>query len=49
MPTNKVFYFSHAPENVYAIIREEVLPGIELVTLSEAADEEWPYSSVKSR
>ena len=40
MPTHKVFYFSHAPENVYAIIREEVPPGLELVTLDEDSDDE---------
>ncbi len=40
MPTHKVFYFSHAPENVYAIIREEVPAGIELVTLDADSDDE---------
>jgi phosphoglycerate dehydrogenase-like enzyme len=40
MPTHKVFYFSHAPQNVYDIIREEVPEGFELVTLREDADEE---------
>ena len=40
MPTHKVFYFSHAPENVYAIIREEVPPGLELVTLDADSDDE---------
>ena len=40
MPTHKVFYFSHAPENVYAIIREEVPPGLELVTLDQDSDDE---------
>ena len=40
MPTYKVFYFSHAPENVYAIIREEITPGLSLVTLSEDSDAE---------
>jgi phosphoglycerate dehydrogenase-like enzyme len=40
MPTHKVFYFSHAPENVYAIIREEVPPGLELVTLDTDSDDE---------
>lgn len=40
MPTHNVFYFSHAPENVYDIIREEVPPGFELVTLAEDSDEE---------
>ena len=40
MPSHKVFYFSHAPENVYAIIREEVPPGFELVTLENDSDDE---------
>jgi phosphoglycerate dehydrogenase-like enzyme len=40
MPSHKIFYFSHAPENVYAIIREELIPGFELVTLSDDSDEE---------
>jgi phosphoglycerate dehydrogenase-like enzyme len=40
MPSHKVFYFSHAPENVYAIIREEVPPGFELITLENDSDEE---------
>ena len=40
MPAYKVFYFSHAPENVYAIIREEVPPGFELITLENDSDEE---------
>jgi len=40
MSSHKVFYFSHAPENVYAIIREEVPPGFELVTLAEDSDDE---------
>jgi phosphoglycerate dehydrogenase-like enzyme len=40
MPTHKVFYFSHAPENVYAIIREEVPAGLELVTLDADSDDE---------
>ena len=40
MPTHKVFYFSHAPENVYAIIREDVPAGIELVTLDADSDDE---------
>jgi phosphoglycerate dehydrogenase-like enzyme len=40
MPTHKVFYFSHAPRNVYDIIREEVPPGFELVTLEEDSDAE---------
>jgi phosphoglycerate dehydrogenase-like enzyme len=40
MTTHKVFYFSHAPENVYAIIREEITPGLELVTLGDDSDSE---------
>ena len=40
MPALKMFYFSHAPENVYAIIREEIPPGMELVTLNEDSDSE---------
>ncbi len=40
MPTYKVFYFSHAPEDVYAIIREEITPGFKLVTLCDDSDEE---------
>ena len=40
MSIHKVFYFSHAPENVYEIIREEVPPGFELVTLAEDSDDE---------
>ena len=40
MTTHKVFYFSHAPENVYAIIREEITPGLELVTLGDDSDPE---------
>jgi phosphoglycerate dehydrogenase-like enzyme len=40
MSTHQVFYFSHAPENVYAIIREEVPPGLELVTIDQDSDEE---------
>ena len=40
MSYHKVFYFSHAPENVYEIIREEVPPGFELVTLAEDSDDE---------
>jgi phosphoglycerate dehydrogenase-like enzyme len=40
MPPHKVFYFSHAPKNVYAIIREEVPAGFELVTLCDDSDEE---------
>jgi phosphoglycerate dehydrogenase-like enzyme len=40
MPARKVFYFSHAPQNVYDIIREEVPPGFELVTLDQDSDEE---------
>jgi len=37
---HRVFYFSHAPENVYEIIREEVPEGFELVTLDSDSDEE---------
>jgi phosphoglycerate dehydrogenase-like enzyme len=37
---HKVFYFSHAPENVYEIIREEVPPEFELITLKEDSDAE---------
>ncbi len=40
MQATKVFYFSHAPQSVYDIIREEVPPGFELVTLHEDADSE---------
>jgi phosphoglycerate dehydrogenase-like enzyme len=40
MPAHKVFYFSHAPENVYAIIREEAPPGFELITLDHDSDDE---------
>jgi len=40
MSTHKVFYFSHAPRNVYEIIREEVPPGFELISLNEDSDEE---------
>ena len=40
MQTHQVFYFSHAPQNVYDIIREEVPPGFELVTLEEDSDPE---------
>jgi D-3-phosphoglycerate dehydrogenase / 2-oxoglutarate reductase len=40
MPNRKIFYFSHAPENVYGIIREEVRPGFELVTLDTDSDAE---------
>jgi len=40
MSTHKVFYFSHAPQNVYEIIREELPPGFELVTLKEDSDDE---------
>ena len=40
MSIHKVFYFSHAPENVYEIIREEVPSGFELVTLAEDSDDE---------
>jgi phosphoglycerate dehydrogenase-like enzyme len=40
MSLHKVFYFSHAPENVYEIIREEVPRGLELITLNEDSDDE---------
>jgi D-3-phosphoglycerate dehydrogenase / 2-oxoglutarate reductase len=40
MSTRRVFYFSHAPENVYEIIREEVPPGFELISLTEDSDDE---------
>ena len=40
MSLHKVFYFSHAPQNVYDIIREEVPPGFELVSLDEDSDDE---------
>ncbi len=30
MAKHKVLYFSHAPENVYEIIRQEVPDGFEL-------------------
>ena len=40
MSIHKVFYFSHAPENVYQIIREEVPPGFEFVSLKEDSDDE---------
>lgn len=40
MPIHRIFYFSHAPENVYQIIREAVPPGFELVTLNEDSDSE---------
>ena len=40
MSTHKVFYFSHAPANVYDIIREEVPAGFELVTLEHDSDDE---------
>jgi phosphoglycerate dehydrogenase-like enzyme len=40
MSTHKVFYFSHAPQNVYDIIREEVPPGFELISLKEDSDDE---------
>jgi len=40
MSTHKVFYFSHAPQNVYDIIREEVPPGFELIALDEDSDDE---------
>jgi phosphoglycerate dehydrogenase-like enzyme len=40
MRKRKIFYFSHAPENVYDIIRQEVPDGFELVTLENDSDEE---------
>ena len=40
MPKRKIFYFSHAPDNVYDIIREEVPPGFELITLKMDSDAE---------
>jgi phosphoglycerate dehydrogenase-like enzyme len=40
MPTHKVFYFSHAPQNVYDIICEEVPPGFELISLDKDSDHE---------
>ncbi len=40
MAKHKVLYFSHAPENVYAIIRHEVPDGLELITLEKDSDEE---------
>ncbi|UCF90060.1 MAG: hypothetical protein JSW39_17395 [Desulfobacterales bacterium] len=40
MPVHRVLYFSYAPESVYAIIREEVPPGFELVTLADDTDAE---------
>lgn len=36
----RIFYFSHAPQNVYDIIREEVPSGFELVTLAHDSDDE---------
>ena len=36
----KIFYFSYAPRNVYDIIREEIPPGFELVTLDNDSDAE---------
>ena len=36
----KIFYFSHAPQNVYDIIREEIPPAFELVTLNDDSDAE---------
>jgi phosphoglycerate dehydrogenase-like enzyme len=36
----KIFYFSHAPQNVYDIIKEEIPPGFELVTLDQDSDAE---------
>jgi hypothetical protein len=43
MPKYKVFYFSHAPENVYAIIREELAPELELVTLCDDSERVIPW------
>jgi len=40
MSPHKVFYFSHAPQNVYDIIGEEVPPGFVLTALREDTDEE---------
>lgn len=40
MSPHKVFYFSHAPQNVYEIIREELPPGFELISLEEDDDDE---------
>jgi len=40
MSTHKVLYFSHAPENVYEIIREEVPAGFELISLNDDSDDE---------
>lgn len=40
MPKHKVLYFSHAPENVYEIIRQQVPDGFELMTLDNDSDEE---------
>ena len=40
MSPHKVFYFSHAPQNVYDIVGEEVPPGFELVSLTEDSDDE---------
>lgn len=40
MPKHKVLYFSHSPENVYEIIRQEAPDGFELITLEKDSDEE---------
>ena len=40
MSAHKVFYFSHAPQNVYEIIQEEVPAGFELISLTEDSDDE---------
>jgi phosphoglycerate dehydrogenase-like enzyme len=40
MPMHKVFYFSHAPQTVYDIIREEAPAEFELVTLDRDSDHE---------
>jgi phosphoglycerate dehydrogenase-like enzyme len=40
MAKHKVLYFSHAPENVYEIIRREVPDGFELITLENDSDKE---------
>jgi phosphoglycerate dehydrogenase-like enzyme len=36
----RILYLSHATEDVYAIIREHVPPGFELVTLEQGTDDE---------
>jgi len=40
MRKHRIFYFSHAPESVYEIIREEVPDEFELVTVASDSDEE---------